>query len=519
MNPRSFIGKRLGDHDIPTPTAVLDRAVVERNCTSMLAAVQNMNLGWRAHIKTHKGRATGHVTVELTRLQVGDKLPVRLIVSTVLEAERILPLLKAYQTQTTPAPRSVNVLYGVPLYAAAVPRLAAVARELGPGGVSVLIDHPDQIAVAQQLVKAAGTSVRAFVKVDMGSHRAGVVLGSSQFTATIQRVLGAHTTLAGEGLSFYGLYCHAGHSYDAREPWASLAHLVAEFTALGEAAQAVRAMAQDDTPVAAAAAGAQPWPLVLSVGASPTAASLRHPDLGGGDASRTADAGGRAGAAAKENAATLRAKLDDLASQGYELEVHAGVQPVLDLQQLATHSYGGGGGRAETDDLALTVVADVVSAYPGRGAQGGDEFLVNAGCLALGREPVKNVPLVSGAGDGPVYTGWGIVQPWTSDSVASAGAGSRVVPPGADFPRLLPADGDLGWWQVGRISQEHGILTWAGGPPPSAASLQPQLGQRLRIWPNHACIAGAGFSYYLIVDSTSENPDQVVDVWERWTGW
>lgn len=445
-------------------------------------------------------------------MQVGDELPVQLVVSTILEAERVLPLLKSYQTQTTPASRSVNVLYGFPLYAAAVPRLAAVAHELGPGGVSVLIDHPDQVAVAQRLAQVADTAIRAFVKIDMGTARAGVVLGSAQFTAVIQRLLVAHA--AGEGLSFYGLYCHAGHSYDAREPWAALAHLVAEFTALGDAATAVRTIAQKT--LAPAAAGAQPLPLVLSVGASPTAASLQHPDLGGSSA--TAGAGGSAGAA--QNAVTLRAKLSDLASQGYELEVHAGVRPVLDLQQLATHSWGGGGSdRAETDDLALTVMADVASIYPGRGAQGGDEILVNAGCLALGREPVENVPISSG--EGPTYAGWGIVRPWLvdRDTSGSSETGSRLVPPGADFPRLLSADGDQGWWQVGRISQEHGILTWAGGQPPSSPSVKPQLGQRLRIWPNHACIAGAGFSYYLIVDSTSDNPDQVVDVWERWTGW
>lgn len=440
-------------------------------------------------------------------MQVGDELPVQLVVSTILEAERVLPLLKSYQTQTTPAPRSVNVLYGFPLYAAAISRLAAVARELGPGGVSVLIDHPDQVAIAQRLAQTADTGIRAFVKVDMGTHRAGVVLGTAQFMAVIQRVLTAHA--AGEGLSFYGLYCHAGHSYDAREPWAALAHLVTEFTALGDAAQAVQTIAKE--ALAPAAASAQSLPLVLSVGASPTAASLQHPDLGGDGNAQDPSAA----ANAAQNAATLRAKLNDLASQGYELEVHAGVRPVLDLQQLATHSWGGGNsGRAETDDLALTVMADVASIYPGRGAQGGNEILVNAGCLALGREPVKDAPIASG--EGPTYTGWGIVKPWDSGSPQS---GSPVVPPGAEFPRLLPADGNQGWWQVGRISQEHGILTFAGGPPPSVPSQQPQLDQRLRIWPNHACIAGAGFSYYLVVDSSSENPDEVVDIWERWTGW
>lgn len=399
------------------------------------------------------------------------------------------------------------MLYGFPLYASAVPRLAAVARKLGPGGVSVLIDHPDQVAVAQQLAQAAETSIRAFVKVDMGTHRAGVVLGTPQFSAVIEKVLKTHTS--SKGVSFYGLYCHAGHSYDAREPWAALAHLVTEYTALGDAAQAVRAIAGKTI-----GAEAKPLPLVLSVGASPTAASLQHPDLGGNGKGEAT--GASAGAA--QNAATLRAKLDDLASQGYELEVHAGVRPVLDLQQLATHSWGGGsGGRAETDDLALTVLADVASIYPGRGANGADEILVTAGCLALGREPVKDAPIASG--EGPTYSGWGIVKPWPVEGSSDKNSGSRVVPPGAEFPRLLPADGDQGWWQVGRISQEHGILTWAGGPSPSSPSLKPQLGQRLHIWPNHACIASAGFSYYFVVDSDGKDPDEIVDVWERWTGW
>lgn len=46
-------------------------------------------------------------TTELTRLQVGDKStsPVNLVVSTVLEAESIIPLLREYQR----AGRKVNV--------------------------------------------------------------------------------------------------------------------------------------------------------------------------------------------------------------------------------------------------------------------------------------------------------------------------------------------------------------------------------------------------------------------------
>lgn len=79
---------------------------------------------------------------------------------------------------------------------------------------------------------------------------------------------------------------------------------------------------------------------------------------------------------------------------------------------------------------------------------------------------------------------------------------------------------------MGRISQEHGILTWNGpsssGSEKENASEIPELkvGDKVRIWPNHSCVAGAAFDYYLVVDSRKEgNKDEVVDVWPRWRGW
>ncbi len=36
--------------------------------------------------------------------------------------------------------------------------------------------------------------------------------------------------------------------------------------------------------------------------------------------------------------------------------------------------------------------------------------------------------------------------------------------------------------------------------------------------PNHACVAGAGFGWYLVVDS-DQGGDEIVDVWVRWRGW
>ena len=48
----AFVGKNLGD--VPTPAAVLDKAVVQRNCLQMLKACQALQVGFRPHVKTHK---------------------------------------------------------------------------------------------------------------------------------------------------------------------------------------------------------------------------------------------------------------------------------------------------------------------------------------------------------------------------------------------------------------------------------------------------------------------------------
>lgn len=47
-----YIGKSI--NDVHTPAAVINVAAVRRNCQRMLEACKALNLGWRAHIKTHK---------------------------------------------------------------------------------------------------------------------------------------------------------------------------------------------------------------------------------------------------------------------------------------------------------------------------------------------------------------------------------------------------------------------------------------------------------------------------------
>jgi D-serine deaminase-like pyridoxal phosphate-dependent protein len=53
---KEFVGKSI--KDVGSPAAVLDLAIVQQNCSKMLEAVDILDFGWRAHIKTHKVRIT-----------------------------------------------------------------------------------------------------------------------------------------------------------------------------------------------------------------------------------------------------------------------------------------------------------------------------------------------------------------------------------------------------------------------------------------------------------------------------
>jgi D-serine ammonia-lyase len=233
-----------------------------------------------------------------------------------------------------------------------------------------------------------------FLKVDMGDHRAGVIPGSIMCDTLIEELLASEKR--GDCI-FHGLYCHSGHSYETRSNWKALDYLHQEFAALAKVAARVREKSAEHD-------------LTLSVGATPTVSSLQHPDL-------------------QQAAPDLMRLISELKSQGYSFEIHAGVYPTLDLQQLATHARDD---RFMTaDDIAITILAEVVSLYPGRGPSGTTEALVHAGTLALGREPVQD----KGVTPGNDYKSWGIVMDgpktrlrWRLDSGSGSGRTIHALP-------------------------------------------------------------------------------------------
>jgi D-serine deaminase-like pyridoxal phosphate-dependent protein len=176
---------------------------------------------------------------------------------------------------------------------------------------------------------------------------------------------------------------------------------------------------------------------------------------------------------------------------------------MCDLQQHATS-------LVPIDNVAITVLATVVSLYPDRTAANaavpGDkgEAMCDAGALAVSKDT------------GP-FKGYGRV----------------VSPPHARG------------WDLGRVSQEHGTLVWRGpeagaGAGESGSSVDRsaegreaarakeegggsprdlQIGDKIKIVPQHACLTCAAHLWFYVVEEERGGGEEVVDVWVPWKGW
>jgi D-serine deaminase-like pyridoxal phosphate-dependent protein len=353
----------------------------------------------------------------------------------------------------------VQILYGVPVAQSTIPRLLALAGKLAPGSVNVLVDNVEAFSQFHERVAAAsapGVQIGVFIKIDTGYHRAGIATSSPKFAPLVQAVV----EKSGQGATcLRGFYSHFGHSYAGSSEDDAVNGLMEELIGLEKACEAVPSTQTDK--------------LVLSVGATPTATAAQN--LLGRSSTRKQEFG--------EVLERLKSRCT--------VELHAGVYPLLDCQQVATHARPSTGSLAEgfqplaKEKIAIRTLVEVTSVYDEREKP---EALVSAGSLAMGREPCKS------------YPGWGIV----TDALGNK-----------ECQSVYEENGARTGWIVGRISQEHGILTWEGDRSKMNGLA---IGDKLTIWPNHACVAGAGFGWYLVVDSESGG-EEVVDVWVRWRGW
>ncbi|KAH7095335.1 putative serine dehydratase domain-containing protein [Paraphoma chrysanthemicola] len=439
---------------LPTPALILDRSKLVKNCNAMLQVCQKLGVGFRAHVKSHK-------TLELSKLQVGDgghaeekgKGRADFVVSTLIEAENLAGYVKECQESG----RGGSILYGIPVPQSTIPRLVNIAKQLAPGSISIMIDNLTAFnqfttALSSSADATADLQIGIFIKIDTGYQRAGVKTSSPKFPALVDGIANSDNS----HVLLKGFYSHYGHSYAGNSPDDAAHGLIEELVGLEAACSALPSTLSRK--------------LVLSVGATPTATAAQNMLLSG-----------------SPRVQEFQNILGQL-KEKFDVELHAGVYPLLDCQQVATHARPAEGHTGEgfqplsKDNIAIKMLLEVTSVYDERDKP---EALVSAGSLALGREPCKS------------YSGWGIV---TSD-FGNAGTSS-----------VYDERSDRTGWIVGRVSQEHGILVWEG----EREKCNPlAIGDKVTVWPNHACVAGAGFGWYLVTDGG----DEVVDVWVRWRGW
>lgn len=202
-------------------------------------------------------------------------------------------------------------------------------------------------------------------------------------------------------------------------------------------------------------------PLVLSVGATPTAHAFSEHAL-----------------------SALQSRLNSVGGDT-QFELHAGNYPMLDLQQLATSLI-------PLSAISQRVLASVVSYYPGRGDNGKDEAMCDAGGVALS----KDTGPIPGYGD--VYR---IHRPGSVSSSANLGC-------------------EATGWRIGRTSQEHGILTRIDDSPIAETDAL-RVGDMVEVVGQHACYISAAYPWYYIIDSSAQGGGdaKVVDIWVPYKGW
>jgi len=218
--------------DLPTPALVLSKPTIERNTTRLLQDVKRAGVSFRCHVKTLK-------CSEVTRMMLGG-VHKKVVASTLREIRGLLPLAREGTVE--------EALYGLPCRPSALPELDRLSNEMD---IQIMIDHEAHVTMCEEYNARKGRSERwnVFVKVDMGTKRAGVPLDSTRLRELVKRAEDS------KAVKIHGFYCHAGHSYDCRTPDAAASMMQEEVNAAREAAE----MMSSQDPV---------W---ISFGATPTA--------------------------------------------------------------------------------------------------------------------------------------------------------------------------------------------------------------------------------------------------------
>lgn len=305
-----------------------------------------------------------------------------------------------------------DITYAVPVAPQKLEQVAAIMRANGDSGGVDLKIITDNIAVAQ----AIAAKGRALGVAFRALIKIDCGLGRAGIAADSAELLPLAAALSAPGAELAGVLTHAGHSYHAKS--------VAD----------VKRIAEDERQAVVKAAArlreAGHACAIVSVGSTPTA--LHADNLAG------------------------------------VTEMRPGNYVFFDLFQAAA-------GSCRMEDIAVSVLATVVSHHPGR-----NHLLIDAGGLALSKD--------TGANEHAPGTGYG-----------------RVCRPDAALP--LPG------LAIYDVHQEHGLIGGPQAPAVDFAAFPP--GSRLRVLPNHSCMTGAMYDRYYVTDGGTA----IVAEWDRVNGW
>lgn len=176
-------------HELKTPAALVDGAIVRRNAGRMSERMARLGVRLRPHVKTHK-------CAEAARLQVEGHFG-GITVSTLAEASFFADA--GFR----------DVTYAFPFPVSRMEEAADLDRRLDV--LHLVLDHPATLRELEAFARARGGRFSIFLKVDCGYHRAGVDPEreeSVRLAAALSR---------SPYLDFRGILTHAGHAYHGRD--------------------------------------------------------------------------------------------------------------------------------------------------------------------------------------------------------------------------------------------------------------------------------------------------------------
>lgn len=140
----------------------------------------------------------------------------------------------------------------MPIYPTVLPRLQELTKSLK---ILLLLDNEQHIDVLEKYNQSKGAAPwPIFIKIDVGTRRAGITNSSSALPALVKRVEES------PAVQLYGFYCHAGHSYACRTEESAVSVLKDEVEGVVSASKHLSADRK----------------IVVSIGSTPTAHVVRE---------------------------------------------------------------------------------------------------------------------------------------------------------------------------------------------------------------------------------------------------